>query len=576
MRRLAQRSAHQFSRRSIERATLYVEHGLVELREGADGGETNIFAVVRGSRARPYVIGIDLSELDERATIASGCTCPYAGDGAVCKHVFAVLLALDRRGLEPGEAASELMSAKGPSLTVDPVVLVPVDHTELDRRDVRWFGPKEPLKEPVPVSDPPRRSAVAALAASRVGRPDGAPGRAARTSSSTDAAGVTVLAPKPPARLGRSSPRRDIPEWQVRLFSVRRAAIALPGPKSSPLPTEEVPRRILFSIDVDLGLERGGLVIGLFEEREGQGGRRRLRPLALELDELERLPERADRDVLKLMAVSPVDGGARAQAGVARRRTMHESLVHPSLYGLIVPALAATARLECQGVRVAWDDGEPWRFGLVLRRVAPTDEGAGDWAIAGHLYRGTERIPLEAPLLLLADGLVLMPGSIARLDAKRDFPWIVLLRSTPLIRFPERAIDDVLAELSTMFELPRVELESGGTPVTWRVVHERPVPRLVVSTPAPRARHVDARLSFRYGGHEIRWGTPASALVDPLGQHFVLRDRDGERAHLERLAALGVRKRAGADADLLDVETEHLGSILDALEAAGWQITGPA
>ncbi|MCK6551706.1 hypothetical protein L6R52_38085, partial [Myxococcota bacterium] len=157
MRRLAQRSAHQFSRRSIERATLYVEHGLVELREGALGDGPNVFAVVRGSRARPYVIAIDLTELDERATIASGCTCPYAGDGAVCKHVFAVLLALDRRGLEPSEAASELATAKGLSLTVDPIVLVPVDHTELDRRDVEWFGPREPVKEPTPASEPPRR-----------------------------------------------------------------------------------------------------------------------------------------------------------------------------------------------------------------------------------------------------------------------------------------------------------------------------------------------------------------------------------------------------------------------------------
>ena len=48
-----------------------------------------------------------------------------------------------------------------------------------------------------------------------------------------------------------------------------------------------------------------------------------------------------------------------------------------------------------------WDAGEPWRFTLEVRQ-----DDRDQWNITGTLRRGEERMDLNEPALLLADGFL--------------------------------------------------------------------------------------------------------------------------------------------------------------------------
>src|SRR4030095_9871271 len=69
---------------------------------------------------------------------------------------------------------------------------------------------------------------------------------------------------------------------------------------------------------------------------------------------------------------------------------------------------------------LAWDDGEAWRFRLVV------DRHDRNWNLRGILQRGEERMELTEPVILLDGGIVIARGKVARMNDGGAFPWITL------------------------------------------------------------------------------------------------------------------------------------------------------
>ena len=72
------------------RGASYWRQGRVELYEQES---SHLKARVRGSREQPYEITVTWQDLDGELVLSGRCDCPYAvRSGAVCKHIWAVLL----------------------------------------------------------------------------------------------------------------------------------------------------------------------------------------------------------------------------------------------------------------------------------------------------------------------------------------------------------------------------------------------------------------------------------------------------------------------------------------------------
>ena len=125
------------------------------------------------------------------------------------------------------------------------------------------------------------------------------------------------------------------------------------------------------------------------------------------------------------------------------------------------PMLDATGRLYSRPASYStdlsplhWDAGEPWRFTLEVRQ-----DDRDQWNITGSLRRGEERMELDEPALLLADGFLVAHDSIARFDAGGGFAWLDQLRRVKRIPFPDRERDKVMASLLSLPVVPPLDID---------------------------------------------------------------------------------------------------------------------
>src|SRR4029453_12251404 len=92
---------------------------------------------------------------------------------------------------------------------------------------------------------------------------------------------------------------------------------------------------------------------------------------------------------------------------------------------------------------VAWDDGPPWQFRLA---VVPGDSGK-QYVLSGRLRRGTDQMPVTAPVVLVRGGLVFWEDTAARVDDGGAFGWADLFRKRGALLVPMGQKADLLKEL---------------------------------------------------------------------------------------------------------------------------------
>src|SRR5262249_15783719 len=123
---LAERCAHAFTERSLRLGREYFEdeHVTIQSSKGA-----RVLASVKGSRPRPYVVGLDFGEVGTRERLYAGCTCPPAFEGHFCKHPLGRVLEIDAAALEAAKAAASCARLD--------LVLLKEDLIDLE---TTWFG----------------------------------------------------------------------------------------------------------------------------------------------------------------------------------------------------------------------------------------------------------------------------------------------------------------------------------------------------------------------------------------------------------------------------------------------------
>ena len=478
----------------------------------ARADQRSISALVRGTIE--YVVSLTAKP----SGIVVGCSCPYAGEHGVCKHIWATF-----RQADAEKCLVRLLGETG--LTARLLAITGGGGDDVD--DGASEGVAEVIDGPFPaVPDAPR-----------------AP-------------------PKP------LTPPSRAPQWMVLLDAARRQMAPFPtsgAPRTAAWPQD---RRLVYVVDVPATMHSPGLVIELATEKQTRsGGWEPPVQFRLSADVWHDVPGAADRQIAQmLVGASPAFDHGRQQ---------------PSSFALRGVALETTLRLICETgrcrarvapgerpiARVRWDDGSPWqlRLGIVRQKV-------NCYSITAMLVRANERMPMCEPTVLHAEGVLLARGALARFDHRGAFALVPLFRKQPAIVIGEDELPAFLESLYAMPRLPEIDLppDTGLTEI-----RTPPVPCItILPDPSPwRETHHQIELGFLYGTMRVA-GDDATATVFDRGA-LALRHRDLalEAESRARLASFGVKDEWIRDRErCLTIPAGRIGALIVELASAGWQV----
>lgn len=333
---------------------------------------------------------------------------------------------------------------------------------------------------------------------------------------------------------------------------------------------------------------RDELVVDFFRRTPVSGS---LRPLEVDhrtqLSATSRALLDEDWAILQYLLGSSPEDPVRMNLEVAPK--FGRAVVRSGLYDLALPMMAATGRLaRLEGLAdseasppLSWDQGEPYRFSLVVERVGGANTIANTiadkgWKLWGRLARGeesTEAVDLAAPRLVLSGGLLVFDERVARVDAEEHFDWLYRLRRQGPIAVPEEAQDPFLVHLATMPNLPEVSLPPE---LHWSQVRATPTPRISFNAEGGDGlrRTVYGRVAFEYGGQSVRANDRRRAVANADGHQLLRRDLEDEERFLDRLRQLGLQAVPLDESEFGDVRIpgKDLRAVVRALVHEGWRV----
>lgn len=482
-----------------------------------------IVAVVSGTQ--DYVV--QLAATSGECTL--DCSCPYAADNGVCKHIWATVRQADADG-----ALARLITTHGPRIVY--VTSEDIDDEDLDDLDDTDFPD---LKDDWKTHHWP--------ASTR-----------ARGVAPNDKGISNKPRPKP-------VPHKPPPAWKRTLDAVanqmRYRADSRPGPATWP-----DDRRLVYIVDLDATRHADGIVVDV-------GTEKRLS------DDVWAPPKRFSLGApVWFAAPDPVD----QQIGqMLRGAVPAATYAGVRVHGFVLRGLAieTTLRPICETGRcrmrhgndhepVSWDDGPPWEFRMrVVHEPTP--------ALVGVLRRSDAEMPLSEPLLVHRAGFLVMHGSIARFDHRGAEALAWAFRENPALPLDDTPLAEVLQAFCALPRFPALELPDGA-PVTES--RAEPVPCVSIGPdPEPwRARGPSSSLtlSFSYGNARAEWNAGGETIFDRETLTIHVRRLDVESARRERIFALGARREwnYGQGQERLIVPAKKLPALVRTLLQDGWRV----
>ena len=357
------------------------------------------------------------------------------------------------------------------------------------------------------------------------------------------------LAVVPHARtVGRT--RRELTQqrtsaWRRALRRIDEDAVVAPLPAGAELS---------YVIDLDASSDSASLHLDIGVRTPKRNGELSLpRAATFERATIEALPDARDREVMALVAAL---SGGRYGFGIASRVMLPQGIATH-----VIEKAASTGRLSLRLpdrnlAVVRFDDGASYALHLVV-----TPEGDKELVLRGELRRGDELVPLSAPLLVTADGLVVFPDRIARLAGSPS--WVAVLREHGnALRIPVEDGPDFALELATLASAPAVEL-----PESIRVPEHRslPTPQLSIAVLRRGFPDLQALLAFDYDGRLVGQDEPRDRLLrDGV---LLVRDRAAEAGFVDALTAQGARRGEG-----WLIPADRFSELAAALASSGWKI----
>lgn len=532
---LTPRLAHHFRSVVRQRGDVYARARRVRVESRG----AMAVASVRGSGGVQYRVQVTALVDRGRPAIAAACECPYF-DRDYCKHLWAVLVELERTDWEPPR--------------IDPAgarrfdlrrIGEPQDDDELDDSDDEFaaFG-EDDLDEPEEVA-PPRWVA---------------------------------------SRTPLGAERRDRP-WQERIRAL--------ATRSDPAASGRAPGATFRALPVVYLLNADAPSHGLAPVRIAFGRRRvrqdgsagALMPASIDLLEASRAADGEEHAaVLQLLTLAQAEAAlGRAGYGYGSWATDPHAIrtssvsIPTAFLDSILPRLAATGRLAlvsggsrafgagaAEPERIRLDAGPPLALRLRVERSA-----AGGFELCGRFVREGEELALAAVRLLLGPSRLVAGDALVRVDMSGALQLVSELRRDPL-RVSARDLDRFVAALA---EMPGDTPLEFAAEVGWSIDTRMPLCRLRFDEIESR-RELAATVAFGYAPDEwIAPEFPGRRIADRATRTMILRDREAERRAMATLRDLGfglVRPRFEGEPVKVAVPEAAFESVAADLVAKGW------
>jgi superfamily II DNA or RNA helicase len=518
-----------------QRGRHYLDSGRVRIDSGT---ASRVSARVHGTNS----YRVDLARLG--LEIRAFCTCPFF-DTDICKHVWAVILAADARGLLQGDGETGRLRLVRAG-DVDEMEDADTDGDgAAGGSDFRDLGPFRNRGTPPPASPSDVRRGAA--------------------------------------------PQVETPSWRKQLARLN----GTPVPQTYfPYREWQPGRELLYVIDLPGSRSIGGAFLEIYtRDRKKDGNWAKPKSSYMPREWLRSMPDPDDRYILACLTGATVlhDGGSSGHGysygGASTLTGDYHGQAFPFRYGvrealldLILPVLCRTGRCrlrlqpedgEPAWPRIAWRGEDTWQF----RVVVSGRERPDGYEVAGTLVRDAERVDLAKPFMLLHSGLVFFGDHIARLEYHGAFEWISLLREQGTIFVPASQADDFVSELLKQPRLPLLELPDE---LRYEEVSCAPRPRLSIKPAASwQSNRLHAKLTFDYEGQIVAREDPVSRLVETARRRVLLRDRAVEMAAFARLRELGWRAPsyvAPQERGSLEMLADRLPRVVEVLTAEGWHV----
>jgi superfamily II DNA or RNA helicase len=470
-------------------------------------------ATVRG--AQPF--GVSLTR--QKGMVQYSCDCPhYQQTADPCKHVCATLLAADAKGLTAQWETKRRLDF-------------------LSEMEVEDFEEDD-------YSDSDLLSV------------------AART-------GLQLLRER---RLPSARRRQRHSGWKKSLDELRHAMRSA-HTASTPWPAG---RELIYIIDVQRTVEGHGLMLEVdHRERKRNGEWGKPKRQSLDFEQLPTLPDARDREIMSMLL------GARSAGydsyyyspygGSSSIFRLNDGAMAP-----LIERMCRTGRCmirpheDADPISLAWDEGGAWELWV----SAAHDPQKAAYFLSGELRRDQERMELSEPIMLVTGGTVFARGLAARFDDGGAFPWVVTLRQHNELEIPASDREELLQQLLTMPQLPRLDLPDE---LKVEEVRVSPRPRLRIRKPDRRYSYQDrlqGDLSFDYDGTIVSEDEPGRGIYQPEHRRLILRDQAFEREASERMHAVGFRKQSSyynPDA-VYETAPNNLPAIIRKLTGENWHI----
>jgi len=354
--------------------------------------------------------------------------------------------------------------------------------------------------------------------------------------------------PAPMERLmmgfGASKPPPQEPAWKRTLAQIRRMELDHRVPQQEPPPAFPEDRRIVYLIDVHRTVDAHGLSVEVMLQKKQRGGTWE-RPKAWSIDHQAwfHAPEESDRMIAQLLVGAnesrmwyPSSGGQVFTIAGSRYDTILKRMCETGRCGLrFVPKQKDFRPLQ-------WDDGGAWEFEMHLSRSS----GEKFVILQGSLKRGEERMPIDKPALILADGLVITETHAAPFKHFGAWPILQTMRSGNQIRVPIEDLNALLNELALLPNLPKLQIpEEFGIQEAW------PTPTKHVMLTRPKKQYATqqdqlaGRVTFDYDGHKFDFDERVDARIDEPTRRMIRRNREIEARAIQKLGLLGFHKQWG-------------------------------
>ncbi|MEP7342052.1 MAG: DEAD/DEAH box helicase [Acidobacteriota bacterium] len=310
--------------------------------------------------------------------------------------------------------------------------------------------------------------------------------------------------------------------------------------------------QLLYVIDVATTLQGKGIYLELFYRHVKKNGEwSKVKNSSFHRSVLSQLPDPDDRFVLSMLMGAPADYSSYAYT------SYNDDYVRQTRYRLVetqpeilLPLICRTGRCYLRmkppananqndindWLPIAWEDGEPWQFRVV---VEPAGNG---YDVRGQLIRGDERLPVTEPVLLTDAGVFFTRERAMRYDHGGAFDWAMLLRKHKELKVSPEMRAEFLGAVLQKPTLPPLDLPED---LSYQTVQIAPRPQLKIKPPDKGSWNYQERerlrgeLSFAYGDETIPASAPNRGSYHAETRTFFLRDEAAEAEATQRLSELG-------------------------------------